>query len=446
MTLKQMGVVGLLGVAALLAGMPTVDAARFKRPDTSLFDPAFDAGRFMSVHDSETFLRGRWSTGVYLDYARRPLELRELTTNRKFPIVRDVLTGHFTGGFGITDWMSVGADVPVIFWQVFFDPDQQLGVGGGTLGGAPKQTRAGLGDIRLETKFRLLDIDRYNFGIALVPQFIFPTGRRGSFISGERWTPGAKAVFEGNIKDRVWLGVNVGYQYVRNSNQFTSANPNAVIDDTFTVGVGGRVRITDAWAFIGEVLTEGVLNNLYKHSTQTPMEVLGGIQFTPQSGAARGLGVTLMTGGGITRGVGAPQVEVALGLTYPTPKIVNVKAPRIQVDEKIIITQKIHFAFDSARIRPISFPILDDVAQILRENSHLAHVRVEGHTDSIGSDAYNMGLSRRRAGSVVNYLVQAGISRHRLAPEGFGEGQPIAENSTDEGRAKNRRTEFTITN
>jgi OOP family OmpA-OmpF porin len=69
---------------------------------------------------------------------------------------------------------------------------------------------------------------------------------------------------------------------------------------------------------------------------------------------------------------------------------------------------------------------------------------VEGHTDSIGSDAYNMKLSRQRAEAVKRYLVGHGTAASRITTEGFGKGQPVASNATAEGRAQNRRVEIHV--
>lgn len=428
-------------VVAVLLCAPPAFAVRVKRPDMSLFDPASDAGRYMSVHDAETFLQGRWSTGLYLDYARKALELRNVATNQTFDIVRDALTGHVVGAVGATDWFTVGAAVPVTVWQIFFDPDTQRTTGGA----APQQQKAGLGDVRLETKFRLLDITEYNIGVAVVPHFIFPTGRKGSFISGERWTPGLTVAVEGNIHDRVWLALNAGYQYVKGQNQYFTGNANAIIDDLIRLGLGARVRITDDWAFVGEGVAETIAKNAFRLSTQTPVEMLAGVSYTPQHPYVRGLAISLMGGGGITRGVGAPKIHGVLGVSYPTPKVVTIRDEiKVQVEEKIVITQKIHFAFNSSAIRPISYPILDDVAELLRENPQIQLVEVEGHTDWVGSAEYNMRLSQRRAKSVVNYLVKHGTAAGRLSPRGYGESRPVADNNTAEGRAKNRRTEFTV--
>ena len=115
------------------------------------------------------------------------------------------------------------------------------------------------------------------------------------------------------------------------------------------------------------------------------------------------------------------------------------------VKEGMSITLKgIYFDFDKSTIKPESRPALEAAAQILNENPTI-NVEIQGHTDSKGSDSYNLSLSDRRAASVVAYLVQnLGIARSRLTSRGYGESQPIATNDTDEGRALNRRVEFVI--
>jgi outer membrane protein OmpA-like peptidoglycan-associated protein len=119
------------------------------------------------------------------------------------------------------------------------------------------------------------------------------------------------------------------------------------------------------------------------------------------------------------------------------------RPPKIEA-KKIVIDQKIHFDFDKSVIKKESYGILDDVASILKSHPQIKKVRVEGHTDSIGSDAYNQKLSERRANSVRDYLISKGIDGSRLEAVGYGESRPIADNKTAEGRAQNRRTEFNV--
>ena len=109
--------------------------------------------------------------------------------------------------------------------------------------------------------------------------------------------------------------------------------------------------------------------------------------------------------------------------------------------DKIEINQQIHFEFDSDVIRPESYPILDTVAQVLKDYPNIT-IEIQGHTDSTGPADYNYWLSHDRAKAVMEYLIKKGIDPSRLTYQGYGETCPIASNRTPEGRAKNRRVEF----
>lgn len=98
------------------------------------------------------------------------------------------------------------------------------------------------------------------------------------------------------------------------------------------------------------------------------------------------------------------------------------------------------FAFNSAALTPSAIDDLQDTLESLRADPDL-RIRIDGHTDSIGSDSYNLRLSKRRAESIKDYLVSQGISADRVTTRGLGSRQPVADNSTEEGRARNRRVE-----
>lgn len=117
--------------------------------------------------------------------------------------------------------------------------------------------------------------------------------------------------------------------------------------------------------------------------------------------------------------------------------------PKVQA-KKIVIDKMIHFAFNKYNIKPDSYSILDDVASIIKANPQIKRIKVEGHTDWIGSEAYNMKLSQRRADSVVQYLTNKGIPASKLEAVGYGKTRPIATNKTAAGRAQNRRVEFNV--
>ncbi|MBU7577948.1 MAG: OmpA family protein, partial [Flavihumibacter sp.] len=87
---------------------------------------------------------------------------------------------------------------------------------------------------------------------------------------------------------------------------------------------------------------------------------------------------------------------------------------------------------------------LDKLVQLLKDNPTL-RIQINGHTDAVGKASDNLALSNARAQAVVDYLVKKGIQPARLSFKGFGATQPIADNNTEEGRAKNRRTEVKVT-
>ena len=112
-------------------------------------------------------------------------------------------------------------------------------------------------------------------------------------------------------------------------------------------------------------------------------------------------------------------------------------------DEANIDNRVIYFDFDKTTLKSESFVELNKVVQFLNDNPTL-QIEISGHTDNKGSDRYNENLSQGRAEAVVEYLIQEGIESWRLSAKGYGESKPVATNDTDEGRAENRRVEFTV--
>jgi outer membrane protein OmpA-like peptidoglycan-associated protein len=110
---------------------------------------------------------------------------------------------------------------------------------------------------------------------------------------------------------------------------------------------------------------------------------------------------------------------------------------------QIVILDKIFFDTNKARIKPVSFPLLDQVAQVIRGHAEFK-IRIEGHTDSQGNQDHNIQLSKERAEAVRTYLIKKNIEPDRLISVGYGPAMPIADNKTNAGREANRRVEFHI--
>jgi OmpA-OmpF porin, OOP family len=109
-----------------------------------------------------------------------------------------------------------------------------------------------------------------------------------------------------------------------------------------------------------------------------------------------------------------------------------------------IVLRDINFEFNSSRLTAEAMQSLDKVTQGLQGQPTM-QLLIEGHTDSVGSESYNLKLSKERANAARAYLIQSGIEATRLESTGFGESQPVTSNATKDGRAENRRVEFKVT-
>jgi outer membrane protein OmpA-like peptidoglycan-associated protein len=130
------------------------------------------------------------------------------------------------------------------------------------------------------------------------------------------------------------------------------------------------------------------------------------------------------------------------GGTLLEPYLLDVFLEPIQQGSSTVL-KNVLFAYNSHSLLPASYPELDKLADLLLSNPNII-AEVSGHTDNIGSDSYNLDLSKKRAESVVVYLSVKGVPKARLSAKGYGSAKPIADNATEEGRALNRRTEFRI--
>lgn len=146
-----------------------------------------------------------------------------------------------------------------------------------------------------------------------------------------------------------------------------------------------------------------------------------------------------------------PNLSDRYFLTVVEKKALEVKASllpaeamKTELDAKGHVALYINFDFNKADIKPESQPIINEIVTLLKSNPSLK-LTVEGHTDNIGTSLYNRRLSEARARSVVLALTTQGIEAGRLKAVGYGQDKPITDNSTDEGRSKNRRVELVKT-
>lgn len=151
-----------------------------------------------------------------------------------------------------------------------------------------------------------------------------------------------------------------------------------------------------------------------------------------------GAGVGALAGG--TIGVFMDKQEAELRAQLQST---GVSVTRVGNNIVLNMPSNITFATDQDAVIPAFYPTLDSVALVLKKYNQTL-INVYGHTDSTGSDDYNQALSQRRANAVSQYLASQGVNSQRMAAVGYGETRPIADNSTEAGRAQNRRVEIQI--
>jgi len=182
----------------------------------------------------------------------------------------------------------------------------------------------------------------------------------------------------------------------------------------------------------------------------------GGRKVTHKRGGGKG-GKGGGGGGGSGSGAGASNELQAEPKTQPVAVTEERQIPCYTIEEmkelirnnmdirgkKICAIKQVNFEFGKSTLTKDDKLYLDEIVDLMKQNKQI-HVKVNGHTDNIGTEEFNKNLSRDRAKSVYEYLKSKGIAASRLSYDYFGATQPIADNSTDEGRAINRRVEFEI--
>lgn len=446
---KNFSTIAFLAFLFISFGIPQTHA-RMDSNSIIFMRPSMDGGKYFVTEQSQGLYQWGYHLGFNGKYAFRPAELAPATGGggRVAGVVDNLGVAFLTGSLGLTDWLNVGLDIPFAFYETFFNFIHSGASQCVVTSPCPKETKMKLGDLLFAMKLRILDSDRKTIGLSLQPFVTLPTGS-GFYVTGYgSVTGGAKFIVDANFKRKVYLALNVGWQTIKET-RYSPDTANATINDLILLNGGAHWDVNKKFGLITEIVGQTDAGHPFSHQIQSPFAWLGGLRYSP--GMIKRWMFGLSGGTGLGRGFGSPKFFAMGQLSYKKTKVVElaeegetpveVEAP---FEEKIVITQKIHFEFNKWNIRPVSFPILDDVASVLEKNPQIKKIRIEGHTDWIGSDEYNMKLSLKRANSVRDYLVQKGVGAGRLIAIGYGESRPIADNNTTLGRAKNRRTEFTV--
>ncbi|MBI2982120.1 MAG: OmpA family protein [Deltaproteobacteria bacterium] len=409
------------------------------------FSPSTTATPYFSVSNSSVLKPLSLDTVLMTNYARKTMQRGNSV------IMQGLLMGDFVTSFGLLPWLEAGVAVPFALsndTENLTDLNANLAV--------TREIDRGLGDIRFEPKFRILDNrGDHPVGIAIAPFIWFPTGDENHFVGNGGFAGGAKAVLDYRYEETAEIALNFSY-LTRSGFVFPGTTVGLVLglerDDQYLIGLGARYTPTSWLDLIGEVNTSPLVKAPFDRTSETPAEfLLGGRARIPQ---VEGLAVNLGGGAGITSGYGAPAFRVLAGLGYnygfekkaapPPPVLIPEEPVAPPPPPPVEIQRRIHFERGKTTLRPVSMQILDEVAETLRGNPQVRVVQINGHSDGGGKEAANLKSSIKRAEAARRYLIEKGVEPERLTVKGFGSSQPVDSNKTDLGRAKNRRVDFTI--
>ncbi len=484
-----------LAVLALMPSAGVADDPYARGFEADPVKPALSLDGGFAVETARAAEKGAHAFGAVLDLASGLMVLK--LGDQTDDLIAYRLTLHLLGAWSMGR-VELGAHLPVALWQ---QTDFSLLVDQGVTGPlvAPIASTA-LGDLRLGAKLPVLDGASWPLDLAVLVDLRLPTGNAEAFTSDGLAL--ATSVIGSRRFGQVRVDGQLGY-LLRGTGQYAQL----VVHDGFSYGVGGALDLpplkqVDRWKAIAELT--GAWQRGDDTSTdryRTVLTARAGVRawFTPRWSGELGLGTGIGEVGygherwrvfagvrwtaevpgppdGDDDGDGVPNLKDLCPKVPGRPDLdgcpdrdgdgipdredkcpdepgpaENAGCPLPEAEplvelqsQRLSLNDSIHFDTDRATIKPESHAILDQVAALIVQHSELKLIRVEGHTDTVGSAAYNKDLSARRAASVVSYLVGKGVEAGRLEPAGYGYDKPIASNETALGRARNRRVEFTI--
>lgn len=265
------------------------------------FRPAFGPENVITVEGTRTPRPLRPVLMAFIEYAHRPLYLRSVNGDVLADTVSSMTTLHLMGGLGITRWLSVGVGLPIVLYQGF-DRDRTPAA---DVPDAPAV--AGIGDLRLIAKARIINNQNGGFGLAFVPQFTFPTGKGSSFRGEDAF--GIEPRFAGDYRFREgsFIAANLGFLGRTSSQVLTGVK----VGSQVTYGLGGHLALPRSFGLLLEVRGSTSVQT-DSGPRYVPTEAYGGVRWSRPSG----LTVMAGAGGGLTEAVGSPEFRLFAGVGY----------------------------------------------------------------------------------------------------------------------------------
>ena len=406
--------------------------------DANNFNTTTSGLDFITVQSSKTLDPGIYNLGLYSSYFENSLGFLSAQTRNNEAYRDGIWTAETNLGFGLGKQIDGGVSLPFLLSSATNAQNQRIVISGD-----------GLMGYKLNLKFRFLGGNRGS-GMALVASMNHDLMKNNPYAGNN---PGPTAQAELAIYqdlNKLDLGYNIGYRF-RNPGERNQDYPITPYKDQWIGSFAASYFFPSAnTKLIAEIygsMAAQEIENRTDRGQNTMEWILGSKHdFTTR--------VAGIIGGGsrIGEGTSSPDWRAFAGLNIAwggvqeriiQPIVSIIQAPE---PEHVVLNTDVYFDFDSDQLKHLSDnSVLELVIENLRDKK-FKKISVEGHTDYIGTEEYNIGLSQRRAKTVADYLVsKGGFESEKVDSQGFGESRPIADNSNYQGRQQNRRVELVIT-
>lgn len=351
-------------------------------------------------------------------------------------IVSQMYTFDFGAGFSFTDRFAVAINVP-------FHITNNIQ----SFSNFTKETVVSFGDLNLAAMYTILDPNDSSagFGLAVVPFLSIPTGDNGNFVGDQTFTGGVLAAADVELGEH-YFAANMGVRFREQENFL-----NLEIGQEFLYRMGYQHYIYKPWDLDGFAEAGGsfVLGNI--ESNSSPFEVMLGVSKTISEETP--LTIKLANGLGVGSGYSAPTYRAALQISYDYlvarrdnryETTTKVKTTLRQKVEKRLRELTVYYPTNGANVDPFYHEKISEIAEIINDNPDLGTLYIVSHSDSVGSDAYNLRLSKTRSKQAHDEILKYNVGVDRISWHGVGESYPEYPNDSAVNRALNRRTIFTF--
>jgi outer membrane protein OmpA-like peptidoglycan-associated protein len=413
--------------------------------DAQNFNPTTNGIDFVTVHSSKTLAPGILNLGIFFNYAVNTFPVfRDINTAgtvvQTTTSTNDSLTaGDFNFGLGLMKDWDFGISFPVIYNQTVKN-SENLG----------RFENAGITEVRVNTKYRFAGNETW--GIAAILTVNINRIENNPYVGND---PGPITNFElaanTEISD-INIALNFGHRWRSPGGKIVGIGidpiPNQFI---YSAAASYRFGFIDT-KVIFEILAAEPSQQTANATDRelSSYEMLLGAKHDVNTHTALHFG----TGAEISHGTATPDWRLYVGINYAMGPLFAKKTVEFQVAEKasstyspeIISLKDLKFDFNSTNIADQSIAELNGVVELLRNDAKLIkRIEVEGHTDSVGSAAYNEKLSQKRADAIKKFLGDnLGLDQEQILSTGYGEEFPIADNANYQGRSTNRRVNLKI--